>query len=409
MTMMDLVRKFSGMGCAILILLFALSFAREAESAPSVYPTGLTIKKLDKAQPGYTVYCVYGEDKIFVLDMDGKEVHTWDIPGLGANIKPLSNGHVLVLMRADGDSSIQGSDTLREYDWEGKQVWEFAMPKDFKNLHHDFHLLPNGNILALGSRMRTIPAIPRQVRDDVIFEVDRDKNIVWEWSTLDHYDQLALSDATRAYIAKGIKDADIFHTNSIQALPPNGLERTDYRFKRGNIIVSQRDTSLVFIIDKSTGNIVWTLQQKTVGQHHVSMIPSKLNGAGHIILFDNGGYSGYPNFYRLFSKVMEINLKSNRVAWQYTGNSTDNRPLISFFSTFRSGIQRLRNGNTLITESDWGRIFEVTSSGEIVWEYINPYFRNMSGNFSNGYTNLIYRAYRVDLDWEKGSAGISYW
>ncbi len=34
--------------------------------------------------------------------------------------------------------------------------------------------------------------------------------------------------------------------------------------------------------------------------------------------------------------------------------------------------QRLPNGNTLITESSGGRIFEVTRDGEIVWEFFNP-------------------------------------
>ena len=35
-------------------------------------------------------------------------------------------------------------------------------------------------------------------------------------------------------------------------------------------------------------------------------------------------------------------------------------------------IQRLPNGNTLISESDSGRAFEVDSDGRIVWEFYNP-------------------------------------
>ena len=35
--------------------------------------------------------------------------------------------------------------------------------------------------------------------------------------------------------------------------------------------------------------------------------------------------------------------------------------------------KRLPNGNTLITESNNGRAFEVTPAGEIVWEFFNPY------------------------------------
>jgi hypothetical protein len=35
----------------------------------------------------------------------------------------------------------------------------------------------------------------------------------------------------------------------------------------------------------------------------------------------------------------------------------------------------LPNGNTLITESDRGRVFEITPSGEIVWEFFIPEFQ----------------------------------
>ena len=38
------------------------------------------------------------------------------------------------------------------------------------------------------------------------------------------------------------------------------------------------------------------------------------------------------------------------------------------------GAQRLQNGNTLITEAVFGRMFEVTQGGEVCWEYTNPHF-----------------------------------
>ncbi|MDP9141853.1 MAG: arylsulfotransferase family protein, partial [Pseudomonadota bacterium] len=41
-------------------------------------------------------------------------------------------------------------------------------------------------------------------------------------------------------------------------------------------------------------------------------------------------------------------------------------------SIIRSSQQRLANGNTLITESDGGRLLEVSAAGDIVWEYVNP-------------------------------------
>jgi len=49
----------------------------------------------------------------------------------------------------------------------------------------------------------------------------------------------------------------------------------------------------------------------------------------------------------------------------------------------------------LITEGAVGRIFEVTSEHEIVWEFVNPNFRPNQG----GQSNSMYRAYRIPYDW----------
>jgi hypothetical protein len=65
----------------------------------------------------------------------------------------------------------------------------------------------------------------------------------------------------------------------------------------------------------------------------------------------------------------------------------------SLYSSFVSSAQRLPNGNTLITEGQGGRLFEVTSQHEIVWEYLSPYTQKRRP------MNMVYRAYRVPYDW----------
>ena len=46
---------------------------------------------------------------------------------------------------------------------------------------------------------------------------------------------------------------------------------------------------------------------------------------------------------------------------------------MGFFSPFMGSAERLPNGNTLITESDYGRALEVTPGGETVWEFYSPF------------------------------------
>jgi outer membrane protein assembly factor BamB len=126
------------------------------------------------------------------------------------------------------------------------------------------------------------------------------------------------------------------------------------------------------------------------------MIPKGLPGAGHMLIFDNGGASGYGTpspiapdgqgiYARATSRVLEIDPVSLKLIWSYTAPN--------FFSTNISGAQRLSNGNTLITEGAPGRVFEVTGDGEIVWEYM------VAPSESGRRSNAVYRAYRIPYAW----------
>ena len=125
------------------------------------------------------------------------------------------------------------------------------------------------------------------------------------------------------------------------------------------------------------------------------MIPKWLPGDGDLLIYDNGGIAGFPIEVRWYSRILEVDPASCQVVWQY--NSTKNgKTAQAFFSNSRGSAQRLPNGNTLISEPIWLRIFEVTPDGEIVWEYMHEasppdeYVRK---------TENIYRAYRVAEGW----------
>ena len=80
---------------------------------------------------------------------------------------------------------------------------------------------------------------------------------------------------------------------------------------------------------------------------------------------------------------------------------------MSFFTPFMGGAQRLPNGNTLITEAVFGRIFEVTPQGRICFEYVNPEFNSYDGVkgaedlVKIGFdfpANALFRAYKYTPD-----------
>src|SRR5204862_7741585 len=122
--------------------------------------------------------------------------------------------------------------------------------------------------------------------------------------------------------------------------------------------------SVYAIIDRD-GKIVWRHGQdiseskellairQIIGQHHPHLVPKGLPGAGNLLVFDNGGASGYGfvtpaaldganAFARANSRVLEINPATLELVWSYNGPR--------FYGSNISGAQRLANGNTLITE-----------------------------------------------------------
>ena len=89
---------------------------------------------------------------------------------------------------------------------------------------------------------------------------------------------------------------------------------------------------------------------------------------GNILLLDNRGGNKQSPLKLDQSQVLEVNPVSQEVVWRYVGS--DESP---FFTHWLGYVERLENGNTLITESSRGRIFEVSEEGRVVWEYLNPH------------------------------------
>ena len=139
-----------------------------------------------------------------------------------------------------------------------------------------------------------------------------------------------------------------------------------------------------------------------IGQHNPHIIPKGLPGAGNLLVFDNGGSGGYgfanpanpdgvSSMTRDNSRVLEINPITLDNVWEYSHGGTER---VQFYSWYVSNAQRLPNGNTLVNEGMNGRVFELTPDGEIVWEYVSPFFSD-----DDVPSHRIYRAYRLPYEW----------
>ena len=338
---------------------------------------GLTEYQPEKAYQGYTLFSPLAQTNVYMVDMRGDVVHRWQVPYLPANYGHLlENGNLLYGGRTDKSPVNFGGrgGILIEVDWEGNILWEYIDDA----LHHDFRRMDNGNTMLLG--WEPVPSdVAKHIKGgnpgteeesgiwcDYLREITPDGQVAWEWYAYQHLDLAEDS------ICPLHKRTEWTHSNACQVLPD------------GNILTSFRLLSTVAIIDKKSGDFLWKWGKGELGhQHDPNMLAN-----GNILIFDNGSHAINAQVPR--SRVLEVNPKTSEVVWEY-----ETLPGWDFFSPFVSGAQRLPNGNTLICEGMTGRMFEVTVEGDIVWEYISPYFGD-DEHF--GRVNMIFRAYRYGSD-----------
>src|SRR5262245_61223951 len=423
--------------CAAAVFLYAFAVTVTAQS---VYPTGTTIYDPDHSWNGYTVLSPLRTQAVIVIDMNGIVVKRWDgyVNSAGGPARIFPDG---IVMAANGARPPhQESLELAQRDFEGNLIWRFdrgeqITTNDGKSVwsarqHHDWQRddfpagyyspafkpsIEGGNTLILTHTNRARPNVANaELEDDRLVEVSPKGELLWQWVASDHIDELGFSDDARNAIkaAPGVNNArasfDWLHINSATYVGPNHwFDEGDKRFAPNNVIISSRQASFVAIVGRD-GSIVWLIGpdfsaskelraiRQIIGQHHAHIIPKGLPGAGNLLVFDNGGASGYgfanPNapdgsgsFARANSRVLEINPVTLELVWSYNGPR--------FYSSNISGAQRLVNGNTLITEGAPGRLLEVTRENKIVWEYIYPVFSGANA------TNGVYRGYRIPYDW----------
>jgi hypothetical protein len=296
----------------------------------------VTLYRPGKASSGFNLV-LYRRRVPMIIDMNGSIVHVWP------KVRAIGRARVL----RDGRLAVIGTDNLvKEYDWDGNLTWFFQLPRKGDFPHHDLQKLANGNYLILGNDITT--------HADYVWEVNEQKEIVWQWWSMDHRSDFPNWD---------LGSRDPIHSNSIQALPPNRwFEAGDERFRPGNILVSGRNLDTIFIVDRVSGEVVWTYSKGLDRQHEAVMVSEGLRDAGLILVFNNGLEDRYA--YRQ-SAVQAIDPVAAEVVWAYRSEN--------FFSSVAGTAQRLPGKTTLITSSQGGRAFEITADGRFVWEWAPPF------------------------------------
>jgi hypothetical protein len=194
--------------------------------------------------------------------------------------------------------------------------------------------------------------------DPVMQEIDIKTGLVmYEWDSVDH---VPLSDSDVAVKAASTAwPWDWFHMNSLQ------LE------SNGTWLISSRDTSTVFDVDSSTGQINWRLGGRQSSfkmgpgtrfswQHDARQI-----GGDIFSLFDNGGPpSAHPESKGLVLRIDEIDHRVSLVRAIL--------PPSQLWAQTQGDIQLLPNGDYWLGWGDTGEISEDSPSGRVLYVAHSP-------------------------------------
>lgn len=334
----------------------ALGYASGTKTAPSL--SGVTLYDPDRTHDGLNFYTSGHAPEAVLLKMDGQVVHRWardfwDVfPGDRAErTQPgtqhwrrahlFENGDILAIYEGLG---------LVKLDRDSKVIWAKR-----NGAHHDLHVLPSGDIAVLAREARVIRRVDarRPTLEDFVLILDAQGREKERHSLLEAFEQ---SEAHRAIWEEStVRRGDLFHTNSIHVLG-GALAKSNDAFAEGNILLSSRNLDAIFVLAPEDNEVVWALRADFRAQHDARELQD-----GRVMLFDNGGA-------RRGSAVQVFEVTRNGLSSEYRGS--EERP---FYSRTCGTAQPLPNGNTLITESDNGRAFEVTPDGTIVWEFYNPH------------------------------------
>lgn len=414
-----------------LIIVLAVAFVFTSFISAQAYEAivGATgVLKYNKAKVfnGYTLLSPMINCKTtYLIDMEGNLVHKWETeypPGLYAIL--LENGNLLRGGRPKGaPCGIGGtSGIVQEIDWDGNVVWEYKMMTPTEVQHHTFWRMPNGNTLLLGWEFKSIKEAIAKGRDpksiptavfgrgkwhygfwvDFVREVNKAGKTVWEWHVWDHVGTGPKQFDINYHLPKPVgalyPDFDWTHFNTVGYIP-----------EKDQVILNSRNFSEFYLIDHKTGEMVYRWgnpgaygqgkdpsfydngDQKVFGSHCATWI-----GNDRVILFDNG--SERPEGNR--SAAVEVDIKTGKIVWEYEAKFSN-----SFYSYRQGAVQRLPNGNTLITSTHGGHLIEVTKDKEVVWDYVSPIHKGKpkcwleDGDGHNSMHNMIHRAYRYGPDY----------
>ena len=360
---------------------------------------------------GYALYNLQNNNTTYLIDKNGNIAHSWSLALAGNYTVHLKENGNLVRGGSYGNNVLSApavSGIIQEFDPNGTLVWEFVYSDANHVSHHDFCVLPNGNVILTAFEVKTGSELLQAGWSGStnsnkwpthFIEVQQNGTggqIVWEWHIWDHLvqdfnntkdnfgsvsaspEKMDINAISGGFGPPG--SGDWFHVNGI-----------DYNPTLDQLVFSSRYASEIFIIDHSTttaeaatssggnagmgGDFLYRYGNPlNHGAASPQIIPSAVHDprwikagrpdAGYIQFFNNNGGGNSS------STVDAINPPLSGFNYtSYTMPSTyDWRHNANAYSSGQSAHDRMTNGNTFVNVSNQ-YMYEVDASNNVVWQY----------------------------------------
>lgn len=345
--------------------------------------TGMVVSGHPAAQPGVTLLVGLFGDRLGarLYDNDGALVHEWPVDFFTVAPETMKYPSHAFLHGAwlypDGDLLVN-LDHRRLY-----RVGACGEIRWFNKAgpHHSIDVDDEGFLWAPTNRFKAAYNDPRLFEDEVFvdrigrFDPDTGEQVL----EIDLVEALVDAEMQGVAMFRRIQTSDLLHLNDVEVLSARDAPAFPM-FETGDIMLSLRHSNQIWVLDGESHAIKWWQTGPMLGQHDPDFQPD-----GTITLYDNrpsaepspeNGYLGSMGG----SRILRIDPATH--AYETILQSSGD---LAFHSPFRGKHQVLENGNILVAETDRGRAFEITPSGEIVWSFVNAYDEDEVGWITGAY------------------------
>ena len=335
-----------------------------------------------------------GGDKAYLTDKTGEKLNVWNFDSkLGNDLELIKDGSLIGLFKSDNVFFSFGGygGILKKFNPSGILEWQYEVNNENELAHHDFEILPNGNVLLLvWERFTEEQAInfgfsgTGEIFLEKIIEINpNNDSVVWEWRSVDHliqdfdsikpnYGKISEYPQKIDLNYNQIENGDLMHANGLC-----------YDRKRNLILLSVNFYSEIWAIPHQYDTKITKTEKGDLAfrfgnpntfnssreriffnNHHPNIVSLHPESLDNFLIYMNGSKNNQSAVYEFtFPPKFEKDPKDwlqPELIWEFSD--------VDLFSAKLSGCIRLPNGNTLICEGDYG-YWEVTKDKEVVWKY----------------------------------------